>query len=78
MTGLELTIEIAEEGAQGNDKSDPGHGIGTIEEGTHDRLLGPLEIPQGLRGGDTTQDQTLERGKGPCLSSLEKYTRGKS
>jgi hypothetical protein len=76
MTGQEMTIEIAEEGAQGNGKSDPGHGIGTIEEGTHDRLLGPLEIPQGLRGGAKTQDLTLERGKEPCLSSLEKSTRG--
>ena len=76
MTGQEMTIEIAEEGAQGNAKSGLGHEIGLIEEGTHGRLQGPLEIPQGLRGGDTTQDLTLERGKEPCLSSLEKSTRG--
>ena len=76
MTGREMTKEIAEEGAQGNDKSDPGHGIVIIEEGSHVRLQGPLEIPQGIIGGDTTQDLTLERDKERCLSSLEKSTRG--
>lgn len=69
MTGRELTIEIVEEGAQGNAKNGPGHEIGTIEEGTRGQLQNPREIPQGIRGGDTTQDLTQRRGKEPCLSS---------
>ena len=77
MTGRELTIEIVEEGAQGSAKNDPGHEIGTIEEGTHGRLQGLQETPLDIRGDDTTQDLTQERGKEPCLSSLEKSTRGK-
>jgi hypothetical protein len=75
MTGG-LTIEIAEEGAPENAKSDPGHEIGIIEEETQGHLQDLLETPQDIKGGDKTQDLTRERNKGPCLSSLEKSTRG--
>ena len=75
MTGRELKIEIAKEGPQENAKSDPGHEIGFIEEGTQGQHQDLLETPQDIKGGDTTQDLTRERGKGPCLSSLEISTR---